>query len=84
MARDLDFPDVASLACPRPFLLMAGRRDALYPVEGVEEAFAKIRAVYESQGVRDQVETRWYDVPHCFNVEMQEYAFDWLDRWLGS
>jgi dienelactone hydrolase len=84
MARYLDFPDVASLACPRPFLLMAGRRDTLYPVEGVEEAFAKIRAVYESQGVRDHVEARWYDVPHCFNVEMQEYAFEWLDRWLGS
>jgi dienelactone hydrolase len=82
LARYLDFPDVACMACPKPFLLMAGRQDTLYPIAGVEEAFAKIRAVYEDQGAEQCVETRWYDVPHCFNVEMQAYAFDWLDRWL--
>lgn len=84
MARHLDYPDLVGLACPRPFLLMAGRQDGLYPPEGVQEAFDKIRAVYTSQGVDERLGTRWYDVPHCFNVPMQEEAFVWLDRWLRA
>ena len=80
MARHLDIPDLVAMACPKPYLLMAGRQDALYPLGSVEEAFGKIRATYESQGVPERVETRWYDVPHCFDVPMQEYAYDWLDR----
>jgi predicted esterase len=82
LARHLDFPDVASLACPRPLLVIAGRQDTLFPIEAVEEAFAKIRAVYASQDALERVETRWYDAPHRFDVPMQEFAFAWLDRWL--
>jgi dienelactone hydrolase len=82
MTRYLDFPDVASLICPRPLLMMAGRQDTLYPLSSVEEAFAKIQAVYDSQGAAERVEAHWYEVPHCFDVPMQEYAFGWLDRWL--
>jgi dienelactone hydrolase len=84
IARHLDFPDVASLACPRPLLVIAGRQDTLFPVDGVDEAFAKIRAVYASRDAAELVDTRWYDAPHCFDLEMQEYAFAWLDRWLSS
>ena len=50
MLRYLDYPDVASLACPRPLLVMAGRRDTLFPRESVERAFEKIEAVYGSLG----------------------------------
>jgi dienelactone hydrolase len=82
MARHLDFPDVASLACPRPLLMIAGRQDALYPIEAVEEAFSKIEAVYASRDAGERVEARWYDAPHCFDVPMQDHAFAWLDRWL--
>lgn len=43
MRRYLEIPDVASLACPRPLLLYAGRRDGLFPPEGTDDAFARIR-----------------------------------------
>lgn len=82
LVRHLDFPDLASLICPRPLLLMAGRQDTLYPIASVQEAFDKIEAVYRSQGAAERVQARWYDVPHCFDVPMQEEAFAWLDRWL--
>ena len=78
----LDFADVASIACPKPMLFHNGRRDGLFSVESVEEAYAKMRRVWESQGVGDRLETRLWDVPHEFNVEMQDAAFDWLDDWL--
>jgi dienelactone hydrolase len=79
---DLDYPDEASVACPTPMLLYNGTKDGLFPVRGVEPAFDKIRNVYASQGVNDRLETRLWPVPHEFNREMQEAAFDWLDRWL--
>lgn len=80
--RYLDYPDLASLVCPKPALFFNGRRDGLFPVSSVERAFAKMRKVWDSQGVGDRLYLRLWDVPHEFNVEMQEEAFAWLDRWL--
>jgi len=75
----LDYPDVASLACPKPMLFYNGRQDGLFPVPSVEEAYAKMRAVWESQGAGDRLVTRLWDVPHEFNAEMQDEAFAWLE-----
>lgn len=76
----LDYPDVASLACPKPMLFYNGEQDALFPVESVRDAYAKMRKVWESQGAGDRLETRLWSVPHVFNAEMQDAAFTWLDR----
>lgn len=78
--RYLDYPDVASLACPKPMLFFNGTRDPLFPVEGVEAAYARMRGVWESQHAGDQLITRLWDVPHVFDQPMQEAAFTWLDR----
>ena len=78
--RYLDYPDVASLACPKPMLFFNGTRDALFPVEGVEAAYAKLRPVWESQQAGDRIVTRLWDAPHVFDQAMQEEAFAWLDR----
>ncbi len=82
MRKYLDFPDVASLACPKPALFYGGLRDGLFPVHSVEHAFGKMRAVWESQGAGHLLVTKNWDVAHEFNVEMQEEAFDWLDGML--
>ena len=79
----LDYPDIASLACPKPMLFYNGREDKLFPVTGVEAAYKKMRHVWESQQCGRRLETRLWDVPHEFNAEMQDAAFAWLDRQLG-
>ena len=61
-------------------LFYNGRRDTLFPVKSVEAAYAKMRAVWRSQGVEDHLVTKLWDVPHEFNREMQEEAFAWLDK----
>ncbi len=76
----LDFPDVASIACPKPVVFFNGRQDRLFPVAGVEAAYAKMRRVWSAQGKADQLVTRLWDVPHTFNAAMQDEAFAWLDR----
>jgi len=80
----LDYPDVASIACPKPMLFYNGRQDRLFPPDGVEAAYAKMRAVWASQDAEDQLVTRLWDVGHEFNTEMQEAAFAWIDRVLAA
>jgi dienelactone hydrolase len=76
----LDYPDVASVACPKPMMFLCGNRDRLFPVESIEAAFAKMRKVWESQRASERLVTRLYDAPHEFNAAMQDDAFAWLDR----
>jgi dienelactone hydrolase len=80
LANQLDYPDVASVACPKPMMFLCGDCDKLFPVASIEAAFAKMRQVWESQGVVDRLVTRLYDAPHEFNAAMQDDAFAWLDR----
>ena len=80
--QELDLPDVASLACPRPLLIMQGSQDRLFPLDGVERSLAKLAAIYDKAGAGERYASRIYEAPHRFDVEMQEDAFAWLDRWL--
>lgn len=82
LANFLDYPDVASIACPKPMMFLGGRRDALFPMAAIEEAFAKMRRVWESQNAGTNLATRLYDAPHEFNAVMQDEAFAWLDTQL--
>jgi len=77
---DLDYPDVASLACPKPMLLFAGEQDALFPVLSVRDAFEKMHQVWQSQGAGGNLVIRLVPVPHTFNAAMQDEAFTWLDQ----
>jgi hypothetical protein len=45
-------------------------------------AVEKIERVYQALNRRDFFRAELYDVPHSFDVKMQEDAFDWLDRHL--
>ena len=80
LGRQLDYPDVASIACPKPLMFLCGNRDKLFPVESIQEAFAKMHKVWDSQKASARLATRLYDAPHEFNAAMQDDAFAWLDR----
>ena len=83
LRNDLDYPDVASIACPKPLMVFdGGEKDKLFPVAGVDAAYARMHKVYDSRGVGDRLVTKRWDVGHVFNVEMQDEAITWLDRWL--
>ena len=79
LANFLDYPDVASVACPKPMMFLCGRRDPLFPTASVQEAFGKLRRVWDSQNAGGKLETRLYDAPREFNTPMQDEAFAWLD-----
>jgi dienelactone hydrolase len=80
--RHLDYPDVASLAMPRPVLFMNGTRDGLFDLDGVKASFATLNACYAKAGVPERCRTQLYDSPHQFNAGMQAEAWAWLERFV--
>ncbi|MDQ0797048.1 dienelactone hydrolase family protein [Streptomyces sp. B1I3] len=83
--RHLDIPDVASLAAPKPALFLAGEQDHLFPRAGVTAAYAKMRAVWESQGAGSRLTTTtWPGRGHAFTADMQDEVYAWLDLWVGG
>jgi hypothetical protein len=81
----MDHPDVATLAAPNAAIFVQNcARDRLFTRAGMEGAAAKIQRVYEDLKQPGRFRSKFYDVPHQFNVEMQEEAFDWLERWSRS
>lgn len=78
----LDYPGIASLACPKPMLFISGMRDKLFPIPGVEDAFAKMRRVWTSQQASDRLDTRILDQPHECNLSNQEAILLFLQTWL--
>jgi dienelactone hydrolase len=81
--RHLDWPDVASLTAPRALMVLQCSRDGLFPLAGMEESVVNIGKVFELAGAKDKFATKFYDVPHCYNLRMQDDAFAWFDRQLG-
>ena len=76
----LDYPHVASLACPKPMLFINGTKDKLFPVPGVEDAFAEMHQVWKSQGADNLLDTELWDIPHSCGLKAQEKMLEFLDK----
>lgn len=78
----MDYPHVASIACPKPSLFFNGSRDKLFPAAGVEDAYRQIREVWDSVGASDRLVTKMWDEKHFFNKEMQEEVLEFFNKWI--
>lgn len=83
LLRQMDFPDAASLAAPKPALFFAGADDRLFPAASVRAAFGKMETVWQAWGASGKFEARMLPGGHVFLQPEQEAAFDWLDRQFG-
>jgi len=83
LLRWLDYPDVASLAAPKPALFFAGATDKLFPAASVRDAYAKMARVWQAWNAADRFEAIMRPGGHEFPREVQDYAYDWLDRQFG-
>ena len=82
LRRWLDYPHVASIACPKPMLFINGSQDKLFPVAGVEKAFATMHATWESQGAGDKIETGLWDMPHSCWKNSQQRVLEFFKKHL--
>lgn len=76
----LDYPHIASLACPKPMLFINGTKDKLFPVLGVKDAFAEMHKVWKSQGADNLLDTELWEIPHSCGLKAQEKILEFLDR----
>lgn len=78
----LDYPHIASVACPKPMLFINGTQDHLFPVRGVNAAFAEMHKVWKSQKADDRLETELWDIPHSCGKKAQEKTLRFFDKYL--
>ena len=76
----LDYPHIASLACPKPMLFINGTKDKLFPVPGVKDALAEMHKVWKSQGADNLLDTELWEIPHSCGLKAQEKMLDFLDK----
>ena len=82
LRRWLDYPHVASLACPKPMLFINGAQDKLFPVPAAEKAFGIMHDVWRSQGADSLLETELWDIPHSCPLRAQQRVLQFFQAHL--
>lgn len=77
MARVGEWPDIAAARAPRPLFVGFARRDALFPLRGMLDAEARLRAHYRRAGAEHALHTAWVDRPHSFGADTQQAFLAW-------
>lgn len=80
--RYLDYPHIASIACPKPMFFLNGIHDKLFPPVGVRAAFEEMQKVWKSQSVEKSLKTELWDMPHDCGVKVQCAILEFLNEWL--
>ena len=76
MLDSLDYPEIASKAADRPFMLLYGASDRLFSVESVTEAIAVIQKTQPQA----KLQTKMLDAPHCFTHQSLELLINFADE----
>ena len=84
LRRWLDYPHVASMACPKAMLFINGSQDKLFPVPGVEKAFKTMHDTWKSQNADDKLETEIWDIPHSCPLKAQERTLTFFEKHLRN
>ena len=74
----LDFDALVPTIAPRPLMVIAGRRDAIFPVDGVELVEQKARTAWEQAGARDALRFHYFDGGHDLPADALTDALQWL------
>ncbi|MDR0961672.1 MAG: prolyl oligopeptidase family serine peptidase [Mediterranea sp.] len=80
--RYLDYPHIASVACPKPMFFLSGEHDKLFPPEGVNNSFDIMRKVWDSQNAGECLRTELWDMPHDCGIKVQAAVLEFLKKWL--
>ncbi|MBN1877758.1 MAG: acetylxylan esterase [Anaerolineae bacterium] len=78
----IDVPDLTIMAAPGASMVVSGSEDRLFPPEGQQDAARQIAAGYDWAGCPDNFYSYRPPKPHCYDAEIQQTAFAWLDKHL--
>lgn len=80
----LDFPEIYALRAPLPTMVLNNSQDQLFTLPEMQRADDMMKEIFTRAKAADRYQCNFYEGPHKFDREMQEDAFGWMDRWLGS
>lgn len=80
--RYLDYPHIASMACPKAMYFINGQHDKLFHPEGVQKAYDYMHSVWDGQGAGSKLKTELWDMSHWCGPEVQQAAKEFLDEYL--
>ena len=78
----LDYPHIASLACPKPMLFINGTQDHPFPVDGTRQAFSILQETWKSQNAADKISTELWDIPHSCGKSVQQRVLEFFQQHL--
>ncbi|MDE6697140.1 MAG: prolyl oligopeptidase family serine peptidase [Muribaculaceae bacterium] len=78
----LDYPHIATLACPNAMMLINGETDKLFKPHAVKQCYDTMHKAWDSQGVGDKLETHLLPQGHEMPKGVQKMALEFLDKWL--
>jgi len=81
---ELDFPEILGLRVPLPTMVLNDNDDQLYTLPEMKRADAILAEVFKKANAADKYKCSYYPGPHKFDVQMQNEAFAWFDKWLKS
>ncbi|HEV7216230.1 MAG TPA: prolyl oligopeptidase family serine peptidase [Chloroflexota bacterium] len=74
--------DVLALAAPRPFLVLAGNADRIFPFDGIVASVERARERYRALDAEERLGFVPVDAGHAFSDDMRQRAYAWFDQWL--
>ena len=63
-------------------LFINGSQDKLFPVAGVEKAFATMHETWKSQGADELLETELWEMPHSCPKRAQKCVLEFFKKYL--
>lgn len=78
----LDYPHIASMACPKAMLFINGFHDKLFPADGVQDAFDTMRKAWDDCGADSALVTELWDMSHSCGTDVQDRVLLFLDEHL--
>jgi dienelactone hydrolase len=80
---ELEYAEILGLRAPLPTLVLNNSEDPLFTLPEMQRADRILSEVFEKAGAAGSYRCSFYPGPHKFDLEMQDEAFAWFDRWLG-
>ena len=77
-----DFAQIAALVAPRPLLILNTDNDGIFPLDGVNRLFTKVRRIYELHGKKNNLGLVITPGGHGDSQELRVPAFNWFNKHL--
>jgi dienelactone hydrolase len=82
MPKYVDFPEILGFRVPLPTMTLNNNQDGLYTLPEMKKADKILQEIFHKAGAAENYVGGFYEGDHKFDIQMQQDAFNWFDKWL--